>query len=184
MFIGYNSVSTDYKLFDPDTETIIVSKDVVFDEAFYSEGAKSSLDLLGDPSDNFSPSPSLPFTHDIDDVLVEDDGVSHSDDANIVDTSHLPLWVRKVVEDSKVDISTLDLQPPVAGQRFSQSNKDRASIAEFPHPNYALMTYVLVAKKPSHIGEALLDPIWRHAMAAKLASIEKKWDLGLGSFST
>ena len=39
---------------------------------------------------------------------MNDDGVSHSNDADIVDTSSLPLWARKVVEDSKVDVSTLD----------------------------------------------------------------------------
>ena len=47
MFIGYNLVSTGYRLFDPDTETINVSRDVVFDEASYSylEGVDSSLDF-------------------------------------------------------------------------------------------------------------------------------------------
>ena len=41
------------------------------------------------------------------------------------------------------------------------------------------MTCVLVAHEPSHVGEALLQPIWRKAMEAELESIEKNgtWDL-------
>ena len=56
MFVGYNAISTRYKLYNSKKDVISVSKDVVFDELSSLEGADSSLDMLGDPSDSFSPS--------------------------------------------------------------------------------------------------------------------------------
>ena len=60
-------------LYDFDFDAIIVSKDVVFDELPSSKGDDSSLDMLGDPSDSFSPS-SPPHSPSCDDVP-NDDGV-------------------------------------------------------------------------------------------------------------
>ena len=57
--MGYNPVSTGYRLYDPDTDSIVLSRDVVFDETVPSKGASSSLDstLLGDPTDRYSSLP-------------------------------------------------------------------------------------------------------------------------------
>ena len=57
--MGYNPVSTGYRLYDPDTDSIVLSRDVVFDETLPSEGASSSLDstLLGDLTDMYSSLP-------------------------------------------------------------------------------------------------------------------------------
>ena len=59
IFVGYNSVSTGYRLYDPDTHSIVLSRDVVFDETLPLEGASSSLGstLLGDPTDRYSSLP-------------------------------------------------------------------------------------------------------------------------------
>ena len=47
-------------MYDRDTDSIVLSRDVVFDETVPSEGASSSLDstLLGDPTDRYSSLPS------------------------------------------------------------------------------------------------------------------------------
>ena len=58
--------------------------------------------MLGDPSDSFSPS-SPPHSIFFDDVP-NDDGVS-----NVVDVTSYPLWARKTLEDSRVDVSTFEL---------------------------------------------------------------------------
>ena len=60
MFFGYNSVSIGYRLDGAENDAINLSRDVVFDEHSPLEGVDSSFDMLGDPSDNFSPSSSLP----------------------------------------------------------------------------------------------------------------------------
>ena len=70
IFVGYNAVSIGYWLYDLNSNVIIISKDVVFDELFSSKGADLSLDMLGDPSDSFSPS-SPPLSPSCDDVLVD-----------------------------------------------------------------------------------------------------------------
>ena len=74
IFVSYNAISTGYRLYDFDFDAIIVSRDVIFDELPSLEGIDSSLDMLGDPSDSFSPS-SPPLSPSCDDVPV--DGVSN-----------------------------------------------------------------------------------------------------------
>ena len=45
MFIGYNPVSTTgYRLYDRDTGSVCVSRDVIFDESPHPEGVDSSQD--------------------------------------------------------------------------------------------------------------------------------------------
>ena len=58
-FVGYNPVSTSYRLYDPNTDYVVLSRDVVFDETPILEEASSSLDstLQGDPMDRYSPLP-------------------------------------------------------------------------------------------------------------------------------
>ena len=90
MFVGYNAVSTGYRLYDSDKDVISVSRDVIFDELSSSKGVDSSLDMLGDPSDSFSPS-SPPLSPSFDDVHV-DDG-----DSNVVDVLSRPLWACKTL---------------------------------------------------------------------------------------
>ena len=171
MFVGYNAVSTGYRLYDSDRDVISVSRDVIFDELSSSEGADSSLDMLGDPSDSFSPS-SPPLSPSFVDVQVDDDV------SDVVDATSRPLWARKTLEASGVDVSTLDVQVS-SGPRRSQQLRNTASIGELLHSNYSLMLRVLVAQDPSHVGEALQQNVWRQAMEAELASIEKNgtWEL-------
>ena len=61
VFVGYNPVSTSYRLYDRDNDSIVLNKDVVFDKAPILEGASSSLDstLLGDLTDTYFPLPPL-----------------------------------------------------------------------------------------------------------------------------
>ena len=47
VLIGYNAVSTGYRLFDPNTESISVSRDVIFYESSHAKGVEISLDLIG-----------------------------------------------------------------------------------------------------------------------------------------
>ena len=101
MFVGYNAIFTRYWLYDSNFDAIIVSRDVVFDEISSLEGADSSLDMLGDPSDSFSPS-SPPLSPSCIDVPI--DGVS-----DVGGTPSRPLWARKTLEYSGVDVSTLEL---------------------------------------------------------------------------
>ena len=75
---------------------------MVFDECSSLEGADSSLDILGDPSNSSSPS-SHPHSLSFDDVP-NDDGV-----LDVVDANSRSLWARKTLEDSRVDVSTLEL---------------------------------------------------------------------------
>ena len=111
ILVGYNAVSTGYWLYDSNSNAIIVSTDVVFDELPSLERVDSSLDMLGDPFDSFSPS-SLPLSPSCDDVPI--DGVS-----DVGDNPSQPLWARKTLEDLGVDVSTLELQP-FGGPRCSQ----------------------------------------------------------------
>ena len=55
-FVGYNTESTGYSLYDPDGPRVVVSRDVVFDETTLSEGDQSSMvdTRLGDPGDTWS----------------------------------------------------------------------------------------------------------------------------------
>ena len=101
MFVGYNAVSTGYRLYDSDRDVISVSRDVIFDELSSSKGADSSLDMLGDPCDSFSPS--SPPSPSFDDVPI-DDGV-----LDVVDVPSHPLWASKTLEDLGVEVSTLDV---------------------------------------------------------------------------
>ncbi|MCO5613117.1 hypothetical protein L7F22_067391 [Adiantum nelumboides] len=63
IFVGYNSLSKGYRLYDDVRKEIIVSHDVVFDEHILLEGASASksstltqeFPLLGDPTDDSSP---------------------------------------------------------------------------------------------------------------------------------
>ena len=100
MFVGYNAISTRYKLYNSKNDAISISKDVVFDEHSSSKGADSSLDMLCNPFDSFSPS-SPPHYPSFDDVP-HDDGV-----LDVVDVTSHPLWARKTLEDSGVDVLLL-----------------------------------------------------------------------------
>ena len=102
MFVGYNAVSTRYMLYDFENDVISVSRDVVFVKHSSSQGANSSLYMLGDPFDIFSPY--SPPHYLFFDGVPNDDGVS-----NVVDVTSCPLWARKTLEYSGVDVSTLEL---------------------------------------------------------------------------
>ena len=77
---------------------------MVFDEQSPLEGADTSLDFLGDPSNSFAPLSPLHSPY-FDDVPI-DDGV-----LDVFDVTSHPLWARKTLEDSTVDVSTLELHP-------------------------------------------------------------------------
>ena len=115
IFVGYNSVSTGYRLYECESDSISLSRDVVFDEHSHSEGVDSTIEMLGDPSDSFSQPLSLPSSNDDvhDDVLQEEYVSSHDVDIDTgsLDVSSRPLWARKTLEDSGVDVSTLDVEP-------------------------------------------------------------------------
>ena len=103
IFVGYTTISIGYTLCNFENDAMSVSKDVVFDEHSPLEGIDSSLDLLGDLFDSFSPSSTL-HSPSFDDVPI-DDGV-----LDFVDITSYPLWARKTLEDSGVVVSTLELQ--------------------------------------------------------------------------
>ena len=103
MLVGYNAISTGYRLYNSNFDAITVSKDVVSDELSSLKGDDSSLDMFGDPSDRFSPS-SPPLSPSCDDVPVI--GISDVDG-----NPSQPLWARKTLEDLGVYVSTFELQP-------------------------------------------------------------------------
>ena len=70
--------------------------------------ADNSLDMLGDPFDSFTPSSFVPSHYDDDDVYVED---SDLNDVDVDVVTSLPLWARKTLEDSRVDVTNLDVLP-------------------------------------------------------------------------
>ena len=46
IFVGYNTVSKGYRLYDPERQEVVVSLDVVFDEQVATEGGALGLHLL------------------------------------------------------------------------------------------------------------------------------------------
>ena len=160
-------------MYDPDTDSIILSRDVVFDKMLPSEGASSSLDstLLGDLTDTYSSLPppeaaassgndndvsgNIPdgLSRDIPDVaepFVPEDPTHTAD----IPARLRPLRARRTMEESGIQSVPSDWDSD-DGPRRSHHLRDCALAGEFLHMNYALMHHALSAREPTHVGEAL-----------------------------
>lgn len=179
LFVGYNSQSTGYRLYDPLHDSICLSRDVVFQEESTSEGADSTSSL-GDAADSF-PS-STPLTPDIIDAPpdLSEESIPLGDDVDVPDEPlppPVPRWARQTIQDSGVDLPTLAKGTPSGVRRSTRLQSHAAP--DVMYTNYSLMARVLKSRDPIHLGEALAQPVWRKAMEIELQAIHQNdtWEL-------
>ena len=82
-----------------------------------------------------------------------------------------PLWACKTLEESSIQ-DFPSYWDSDNGPRHSHRLQDCALAGEFLYTNYALMIRTLPTRKPTHVGEALKQDVWRKAMEVELDSIE------------
>ena len=116
IFVGYNTVSKGYRLYDPERQEVVVSLDVVFDEQVATEGGTrpppSSITLelppLGSDEELFSdlppvdsPSVEAPLPPVIEEPEPDADLPSHTDETD-VPMVRVPKWLLDTLKDSGV----------------------------------------------------------------------------------
>lgn len=194
IFVGYSQASNGFRLHDPDTKAITVSRDVVFDERFIgtSEGASTSepITLFPPPAPQQPPlGPLQQPVSSLDHADSDDDSFRSADDAEDPPADippaapcrerHVPGWLYSTVSSSGLT----ELPPPQEpGQpRRSARLRDRRQVFEGNEfVNFALMTRISSAPpEPSSVKEALESDSWKRAMLTKLDAIERNgtWKL-------
>ncbi|MCO5608558.1 hypothetical protein L7F22_062769 [Adiantum nelumboides] len=201
LFLGYLAESDAYRLYDPDTRTTTVSRDVVFDESFITsaEGAAAQpIPILPPPSlpdppasPVITPSTSHPIPLIQPPDVSPDHALSDSDsDLDVADATpevdatprrekRIPGWLYSTVASSGV--TELPVPPPAGLPRRSARLQKRGQVYDSNEfVNFALMSQIQdTPVEPSSVQEALQHNCWKRAMHAELDAIErnKTWTL-------
>ncbi|MCO5609702.1 hypothetical protein L7F22_063934 [Adiantum nelumboides] len=197
-----NTASDAYRLYDPDTRTTTVSRDVVFDESFITsaEGAAAQpIPILPPPSlpdppasPVITPSKSHPVPpiqppdvspdhalSDFDSDLDVADATPEVDSAPPRREKRILGWLYSTVASSGV--TELPVPPPAGLPRRSARLQKRGQVYESNEfVNFALMSQIQdTPVEPSLVQEALQHNCWKRVMHAELDAIErnKTWTL-------
>lgn len=152
---------------DPETHTLLVSRDVVFDETTFdsrlpTQSPSSSNKIFSPTDDEFeSPSADEGFQDDL--GIVEN--FKHS--IGIETCSHTSKEVQSLLCDSHLS-SLLDLSTRILTRSHTRNEV-----------NLALMSSIEESTKLDTISKALSQPHWKHAMNVEYESLMKShtWDL-------
>ena len=162
--MGYNSLSTGYRVYDPATDTVDVSRDVVFDETSVPEGDRpppsqtEDSPLLGDPEDSWQspshgeqqvPEEEIPALEDlVEPAEIYED--SSDDEEHHHHPQHVPaqedrparvppMWAQKTVQDSGIEGIPPEWEVQ-DGPRRSHRLHGRGLTGEYLHVNYGFMS--------------------------------------------
>ena len=187
IFVGYNTVSKGYRLYDPQRREVVVSLDVVFDEQVASDGVTMpqpssmtpNLPLLGDDGELF---PDLPPEEVPPPAVPEADTEPVADlPSDSVETDvpmvRVPKWLLDTLKDSGVT----DYPPDWSEEGLTRRSRRHPSsaTAELLQVNYSLMSSIQKDREPTSLREALSLSRWKEAMQVELDSIERNetWTL-------
>ncbi|KAM1503465.1 hypothetical protein ACFX15_027859 [Malus domestica] len=149
VFVGYGTSEKGYRLFDPITSKIILSRDVVFDESARwdwddSSGKQSSVSITTD--------------------MAESDLTQGS---NVQDGSVFP----EVISDTSLDDLNINADDPSSNIDLSQSYDSTPK--KWRSLNEVIAQCNVCIMEPENYEEAALDLSWMKAMQAELDMIEK-----------
>jgi hypothetical protein len=173
IFLGCQSGVKGYKLWNPQTQKIVISRNVIFNEsAMLHENPSTSAPVQQTSSVQVEHFIDVDSTPDNDNVLVED--APNVDDSPIVDDPSIIEHSSPVVQPS---------QHSIANDRPRRGPKPRKRLTQECNVAYALsVAEEIEGAEPSNYSEAIIsadDNNWMAAMHDEMESLEKNgtWEL-------
>jgi ATP-binding cassette subfamily B (MDR/TAP) protein 1 len=170
IFLGYQSGVKGYKLWNLQTQKVVISSNVIFNEsAMFLEDPSTSAPIQQTSSVQVEHFIDVDSTPDNDNVVVQD--APNVDDSPIVD------------DPSIVEHSSQPPQHSIANDRPKRGPKSRKRLIEECNVAYALsVAEEIEGAKPSNYSEAIISADgnnWMAAMHDEMESLEKNgtWDL-------
>jgi hypothetical protein len=165
IFVGYESSSKVYHVYDPITKRVHVTRDVVFDEQAQWVWGSGGHDGKPDGGDDVftveytTMGPTAPMADGADEALIEE--------------SPLPAGAGDTDVDDDVDNENLDVDhDDDAPLHFRSMNDILATPGFTPRALVAEELYVVSSDDPPSFTEAEHNPNWRKAMMEEMDSIE------------
>ena len=185
-FLGYSTQSKAYRLWDLESKSLVISRDVHFVESQPDDSRISpefTVEIPAPPEspildEDVSPSgPPSPPTQSLTSPTIQ---TSPSTPLVSPPSTHqlppLPKWLQATIRDSH--LSDADLHEYTSG---SPTNMKRTRKSQRPlHScNFALLCTVVQSQEPTTAKDALVLPQWKAAMEVELDSIERNhtWEL-------
>ncbi|RVW63782.1 Retrovirus-related Pol polyprotein from transposon TNT 1-94 [Vitis vinifera] len=184
VFIGYDSNTKGYRMFDPKSKRVMVTRDVVFEEEKKWEWSKFLETEIGSAGNTltahyFTIAGASDTTNQEDKEGVSDSGIGISNSG-----MDFPQTTQEQTASFEESVSTETLQPSTSdesslvgprGKRDIKSLYDATVPIELQYSRLCL----LGEEEPSNFEEAKADPMWRRAMEEEISSIRKNetWKL-------
>ena len=179
VFIGYDMNTKGYRMFNPTTRQVVVTRDAVFEEEKKWEWSNSPVTSTGSIGNTLT---AHYFTiAGVSDTTNQEDKVAVSDPDPDSLTPHTPDTTLEAFDDSA---STEAVQPTTSDESSSEGPRGKRDIQSIYDKTFPIeLEYsglcLLGEEEPSNLEEAKADPMWRKAMEEEISSIQRNetWKL-------
>ena len=176
IFLGYSEESKGYRLYNPTTKKVIISRDVVFEEHPHQEEEDEGPTSVNQEISTYQPQPPT-AGQQAPTVIRRQNEVQQEEEDEPEDPNRkkpLPKWVSQLLDGKDPPTIEDSTGEPRRSKRIEEQRRAQEHIV-----NYALMAELQKVQEPGSLEEAMEDPKWKAAMQTEYDSIMRNqtWDL-------